>query len=300
MAVNQLGYLGFGVSDMSKWEDYATRVLGLEISDRGDDGTVYLRMDEHHHRISLHEDPVDDLTYVGWQAANREEFEATKAALYESGIEFMQGSREELSNRHVIDMVKFNLSGITQEVYYGPHFLFERAFQPAVPVSGFRTADFGMGHVGMTADDADEMIRILTQCLGLKISDSLGQGGERFLHVNGREHSAVVGQARPEGGKRIGHFMLEVNSLEDVGLCLDRVEEAEVPIRARFGKHTNDHMKSFYMVSPSGFGIEYGFNGRTIDDSTWQVGRYERASIWGHRRANAGTPETPMPARAQR
>ena len=49
---------------------------------------------------------------------------------------------------------------------------------------------------------------------------------------------------------------------------------------------------SFYMQSPSGFGVEFGFSGRLIDDSTWTVGNYSKASIWGHRR----TAVTPLAA----
>ena len=74
-AVSQLGYIGIGVSDMEKWEDYAQNVLGLELVERGEDGTVYLRMDDNHHRFSLHQDPSDDMFYAGWQCANREEGE---------------------------------------------------------------------------------------------------------------------------------------------------------------------------------------------------------------------------------
>ena len=44
MAVSQLAYLGIGVSDMSAWKSFATDILGMQIVERADDGTVYLRM----------------------------------------------------------------------------------------------------------------------------------------------------------------------------------------------------------------------------------------------------------------
>jgi hypothetical protein len=49
------------------------------------------------------------------------------------------------------------------------------------------------------------------------------------------------------------------------------------------GRHTNDHMTSFYLKTPSGFDVEYGWGARTVDDATWQVQRHEKGSIWGHR-----------------
>ena len=45
-SVTQLGYLGLSVSDIAKWEKFATEILGLSIGERADDGSLYLRMDE--------------------------------------------------------------------------------------------------------------------------------------------------------------------------------------------------------------------------------------------------------------
>ena len=283
MAVSQLGYLGFGVSDLGRWETYATEVLGMEIPSRAEDGTLYLRIDENHHRFLLHPGGNDDLAYVGLQTANRTEFEDTKQKLYDGGIEFVQGSESEIAVRKVRDMVKFKVSGVPLEVYYGPKVLFESPFRPSTRITGFRTGTLGMGHVGVNPDDPDEMARVLLDCLDFKYSDALGPGNERFFHCNQREHTFVLGRPGMGGGKRIGHFMVELNSIDDVGSCLDRCEDHGVQIASRLGKHTNDHMISFYMFTPSGFRMEYGWNGRLIDDTTWQVNSYDKASIWGHR-----------------
>jgi hypothetical protein len=49
------------------------------------------------------------------------------------------------------------------------------------------------------------------------------------------------------------------------------------------GRHTNDQMVSFYVITPSGFEVEYGWGGRLIDDSVWQVQRHDRGALWGHK-----------------
>jgi hypothetical protein len=41
-------------------------------------------------------------------------------------------------------------------------------------------------------------------------------------------------------------------------------------------------MLSFYTQTPSGFELEYGCNGRTIDDDTWNIVEYDSISYWGH------------------
>ena len=280
MAVSQLGYLGVGVSNMDAWEAYATEVLGMEVSGRADDGTLYLRMDANHHRLALHPTGTDDLAYVGWQTANREEFEATKAKLLAGGVEYAQGTPEEVANRRVVDMVRCEVSSVPMEVFYGPQVLFERPFKPSTPITGFRTGDLGLGHVGLSPDNDEELIRVLLECLDFRVSDSM-RGAERFFHCNPREHTAVV--SGTPGGKRIGHFMIELNSLNDVGACMDLCEDKGVEIVRQLGRHSNDHMTSFYMKNPSDFSIEYGWGGRLIDDETWQVMRYDVGSMWGHR-----------------
>ena len=45
--------------------------------------------------------------------------------------------------------------------------------------------------------------------------------------------------------KRLHHFMLQLQSLEDVGATYDVCQARDVPIVMKLGKHTNDHMGSF-------------------------------------------------------
>jgi hypothetical protein len=77
--------------------------------------------------------------------------------------------------------------------------------------------------------------------------------------------------------------MLEVDSLDAVGCALDRLTEKGVPVTVTLGKHSNDHMTSFYLRTPSGFDIEYGVGGRIVEDS-WVPTWFRSPSIWGHRR----------------
>lgn len=46
---------------------------------------------------------------------------------------------------------------------------------------------------------------------------------------------------------------------------------------------SNDRMVSFYMETPSGFDVEYGYGGVEIDDAIWQPTTYRSTSIWGHK-----------------
>ena len=60
--------------------------------------------------------------------------------------------------------------------------------------------------------------------------------------------------------------MLEYQDMCDVGAAFDRARAADVPIVLELGHHPNDQMFSFYMRTPSGFGLELGYGGIVIDE----------------------------------
>ena len=298
MAVSQLAYLGIGVSDMSAWKTFATDILGMQIIERADDGTVYLRMDENHHRIALHPSGEDDVLYIGLQTPALAEYEDSKAALKAAGVSVTQGTQPEIAHRRLIDVVKFETGGLPFELSIGPNTRWDPPFQPARPMSGFKTGSLGFGHLVLRSTDRDESAGLLTKALGFRISDYINT--MVFLHCNPRHHSIAFQPSMPDlprsRDKKMWHFMLETNTLDDVGTALDLATRAGVPVVSSLGRHSNDQMVSFYMSTPSGFEVEYGWGGRLVDDAIWQVQRHDRGTIWGHKVQLEPAQVTPAPA----
>jgi 3,4-dihydroxy-9,10-secoandrosta-1,3,5(10)-triene-9,17-dione 4,5-dioxygenase len=81
--------------------------------------------------------------------------------------------------------------------------------------------------------------------------------------------------------------MFEVDDIDTVGRAYDKVLDGEAPLSSTFGKHSNDQMLSFYVNTPSGFGLEYGTAGLLVDDATWTPARFDVPSFWGHKRVTA-------------
>ena len=284
-AVEQLGYLGFEVSDLEAWERFATKDLGLEVAERREDGGLLLRFDAHAYRIALVPGPADDLAFMGWQVRDAATLDAIVARLREAEIDVTAGSETDAAARRVQRLFRFrDPAGNPLELFCGPEMAQATFASKRVP-SGFVGDDLGLGHLVVTTNSRVEHERFYTDLLGFRVSDHIvtNLGGFEidlsFLHVNERHHSLAFGGKLE---KRIHHFMLEMNDVDDVGRTFDRMLRSRTPIANTLGRHPNDRMVSFYAQTPSGFQIEVGSGGVRVNDSTWSPRTYDIVSEWGH------------------
>lgn len=295
-AIEQLGYLAFGVKDLGTWESFMSKTLGLGLARRFDDGGMAYRMDSHAQRF-LVVPGHDDLAFAGWQCRNKEAMEGLASSLAASGIEVQRGTPEGRAIRRVEDYVTFrDPSRNPIELYYGPA-LESAPFRSEVVGSGFIADELGLGHFVIRSKDRTEGERFYIDHLGFKLSDYIIcdlAGGFHvdiaFLHINGRHHSLAIGGPLQH---RLHHFMLEVNAVDDVGLAYDRAQDHGLIIEQSLGRHPNDRMLSFYAQTPSGFQFELGYGGRIVNDETWKPTTYHAISEWGHRRVPRRKPQPP-------
>jgi 3,4-dihydroxy-9,10-secoandrosta-1,3,5(10)-triene-9,17-dione 4,5-dioxygenase len=176
--------------------------------------------------------------------------------------------------------------------------------RPAVSPYGnqFVTGVMGLGHVVLPVPGAgDAALAFYTEVLGFQLRDSMrmppeffgGAPGDppvwfRFLGCNPRHHSLAL--APTPAPAAIIHLMIEVATLDDVGRALERCTRRRSPVAASLGRHANDLMVSFYARTPGGFDIEYGTDGRLVDDATWVSRETTAISLWGHAFAGPAAP----------
>lgn len=283
--VTELGRLTIGVSDLAAWEDYAARILGLEVI-AGEDASVrYLRLDYWHHRIKLVQDGSDDLLCAGFRVAGVHEFHAMAQHLAGAGVAVRIGTPQEAEARQVLEIMFLDdPNGFPIEIFHGPLVQYNLPFHPGRRMhGGFRTAGGGFGHIMQNARTGFDALHDFYSLLGLrggleyKLRPPLVPGPVDllFFHCNERQHSLAFGAPSE---KRINHMMFEVERIEDVGLAYDLVREAGIPVIMEPGSHANDHVFSFYFKNPSGFMSEIGWGGRK---PTGQSEYYE-ADSFGH------------------
>ena len=286
-AVARLGYVGFEVADQSAWETFAVDVLGLMSGEPAPDGSPTLRMDEQAQRLVLHRGASDDLAYAGFEVVDARALHALAEKLRAAGLAVGEGDSGTRAARRVDALVQVeDPSGLPIELYCGPT-VAHLPFRSELVSAGFCTGDEGLGHIVVGAREAEATRRFYCDLLGMRVSDHIQPPGSRlritFLHANPRHHTLAFFEAPMR--KRINHFMVEAQRMEDVGLCYERCVAAGIPIANGLGQHPNDRMFSFYAKTPSGFNVEFGWGGRKVDDANWEVTTYDRMSTWGHQPA---------------
>ncbi|AZG45854.1 iron-dependent extradiol dioxygenase HsaC [Gordonia insulae] len=290
--IRSLGYMRIEATDVDAWREYGLKVLGMIEGKGTTEGALYLRMDEFPARLVIVPGEHDRLASSGWECPNAEALQDVRDRLSAAGVIFREGKDDELADRRVVEMIVFkDPAGNTIEAFHGVALEHRRLVSPYG--HRFVTEEQGLGHVVLTCDDDKAALAFYRDVLGFKLRDSMRlppqavgreEGDEapwlRFLGCNPRHHSLAFLPIPNSTG--IVHLMLEVENSDDVGLCLDRALRKKVKMSATLGRHVNDLMLSFYMKTPGGFDVEFGCEGRTVDDHEWVARESTAVSLWGH------------------
>ncbi|RZU53693.1 3,4-dihydroxy-9,10-secoandrosta-1,3,5(10)-triene-9,17-dione 4,5-dioxygenase [Krasilnikovia cinnamomea] len=296
--IRSLGYLRVESTDVAAWREFGVTVLDMAPGRGPDPEAVYLRMDELPARIVVVAGERDRLAATGWEVADPAALARLTRALEQAGVAIKAAGGDELAERRVAQMISLDDPfGNRLEFFCG-------AALDTRPAQGrygtrFVTGEQGMGHVVLPAGDDAAALHFYTDVLGFRLRDTMRFIPEtvglppgdrplwmRFLGCGPRHHSVALAPIPAPSG--LIHLMVETESIDDVGRAMDRCARHDVPTISTLGRHANDQMISFYVRTPSGFDIEYGTGGCTVDDRTWVARQTTAHSVWGHRFERAG------------
>jgi 3,4-dihydroxy-9,10-secoandrosta-1,3,5(10)-triene-9,17-dione 4,5-dioxygenase len=282
MDIRGLGYIGLAVADGDAWRVYA-RALGAMVVDAAGDESFGMKIDDRPYRVLVQPTAGEEgLAFAGWELPDETALHQATAELEVEGHGVEESTVEERAARQVRGLVRTtDPAGTRVELFWGPVLDHERFVSPT-GVSGFVTGDLGLGHIVLGTPDLARSVDFYTRVLGFRVSDYWKPGPTDvvFARCNPRHHSiALVSAAETT----LYHFMVEANTIDDVGSTLDRIQAGGGRLSMGLGRHTNDLMLSFYSTSPSGFDVEFGCGGRRVDDASWIVTEITKPSSWGHR-----------------
>jgi 3,4-dihydroxy-9,10-secoandrosta-1,3,5(10)-triene-9,17-dione 4,5-dioxygenase len=287
--IRGLAYIVAETTDLAKWKSYAEGVLGM-MTAASPDGGLYVKMDERQFRIAVLRGQRDAYVASGWEVQGQAAFDAAVAHLEQAGVALTHADQGLCRLRCVQQLVSFyDPSGNRHELVWGFKSDFTHFASPA-GVARFITGEIGMGHTVLPAPAFDDTVRFFREALGFGLSDIFNfepadSDGPKvpihFFHCNnGRHHSLALAGFPMESG--CVHIMVEVESMPEVGRAMDRMAAHGVKPASTLGQHTNDRVTSFYMKSPSGFDVEFGYGGALVDWTQHIAHEFTKVSLWGH------------------
>jgi 3,4-dihydroxy-9,10-secoandrosta-1,3,5(10)-triene-9,17-dione 4,5-dioxygenase len=289
-----LGYVRIWEADLAQWQQFAESALGM-VGERDGDTRLLVRMDDWVGRFIVEEgrasfaqgsgELVPNLA-IGWECTGEEAWANAQRAIDGAGVRTEDGNGPTAWCRDWFACT--DPSGIRCEFFYGGKRDPASQFVSPRGVS-FVTGEQGMGHVLIFASACAKSVEFYSRVLAFQVREakSANDGTLRavFMSPNQREHSLAL--ISTEEASRLGHVLIEVSDLDAVGRAMDRCLDGVAPMTVSLGRHWNDQMISFYLRTPSGFDIEYGFGGRRVALERWSRGEQGGSglsSTWGHRR----------------
>jgi 2,3-dihydroxybiphenyl 1,2-dioxygenase len=287
--IKSLGYIQVQTNDIDRWRAFAFGVLGFAEGTGPDESALYLRMDERAARIVVTPGDTDEVVAIGWEVRDRPALLRVSETLQSAGVGVKPLSQVEADARRVEQAITFtDPSGATIEVFHGA--LLDHS--PVVTPFGaqFVTGAQGLGHVVLPATNPSVAFDFYTDVLGfvsrgawrVPAPAEYGPVRIRFLGVNERHHSLAICPTARGGAPGLVHIMVEVDTLDAVGLALDRVNAEGFGLSSTLGRHTNDKMVSFYVRAPGGWDIEFGTDGMLVDETCYTAEEITADSYWGH------------------
>jgi len=277
-----LGYVGVRTASLQDWRDFGTQLLGMQAQSLASK-LLSFRMDDAANRLLVRQADHDGVDFYGWEVRDAEALQSLAARMVSNGHDVVQMPASLRAERQVRDGIStIDPAGNALEFFYG-RARADGPFEPGRPILGFRTGSLGMGHVVLNVARIDQLMPYYRDVLGFRLSDyTLRPFKAYFFHINARHHSLALIESDHVG---LHHLMVELSGLDDVGQGYDLAQLQPGRVAATLGRHSNDHMTSFYIRTPSRFLIEYGWGGRDIDPDSWRSCELQHGpSLWGHDR----------------
>ncbi|MEZ5502351.1 MAG: VOC family protein [Halioglobus sp.] len=290
----RMGYTMVESRREEQWYRFTREALGMDA--RRAAGALVCRLDDHARRIIVVDGPAEDIAALGYQLDDEATLQVVLQRLRERAVDVREGDAAGAALRGVERYWRvIGPKGIPIE-------FFTRPILSDAPLdmlaSGFCTGAAGMGHVAITSRRPGAMLAFWQQVFDARISDRIEDRVSglamdfTFMRLNERHHSVAVASTR--GIKldpirtRIHHVNIQPAQLEDLSAAYVRCRKLGFRIANNVGQHPNDREISFYVVTPSGFLLEYGWAPIAVDEASWAEGLHHGISVWGHAPQDSG------------
>jgi 3,4-dihydroxy-9,10-secoandrosta-1,3,5(10)-triene-9,17-dione 4,5-dioxygenase len=176
----------------------------------------------------------DELSCVGWELADHPALQAAREHLQKAGVEFEEGTAEELAERRVQELVRFHdpFDNVF-ELFHGITYESRPVVTPYAAT--FVTGDQGMGHVVIPVSDDVEALRFYTDVLGFGHmtdypSASFVSAGGYHHHIGMNAWESAGASPAPERAAQMVHYEILLPDDDTLSAAVERVQAHGVEI----------------------------------------------------------------------
>lgn len=277
--IKELAYIVIDEGDVEAWSGFGTQLLGFEVQRHRSVLTMKMDLSPPRYFV-LERKSNSSYPTLGWLTADADTLDVIGTRLKDFAISSSPLADVDLRFRQAAGGLRFVChNGISHEIVYGRGD--GAPYQPTSDVTGFVTGEGGMGHTAWLIPDIAAMDRLMLGALGMTLREEISAPNVQghFYGCNPRHHSLAAFGNRE---LHLEHVMVEMNELDDVGRAMDRCDALGYKLLQPLGRHRTDHMVSFYVETPSGFGMEIGFDGVLCGDDWIEQREHRRRRAWGH------------------
>jgi len=268
-----LAYTRLGTADLKSAVEFATDLVGLQIT-RREDNRVYLRGDDRDHDICYIEGRPEEHV-LGFELEHNQALEAAWNELSDAGMAVARGTQDECAERRVMQFITFSdPTGNRFDLVVRPFKATRRYF----PTRDAGIVEFS--HVGLRTTDAPRDEAFWTRHFNIRANDWIGDAA--LLSFDAVHHRIALFPADRPG---IQHVNFQVASIDDIMRSYNFLTSRQVRIVFGPGRHATSGAMFLYFDGPDGVVYEYSHGVRMIDDPDYRPRQFpfnpEAFCVWG-------------------
>nr|WP_295969703.1 VOC family protein [uncultured Bacillus sp.] len=247
----KLGYVVLSVTNLNKSIDFYENTVGMQFVERENE-TAYLRSSHDHHNLILQQGEEAGLIRVAYELEKSEQFQGVFDYLTEKGLDPVELRKEETQQLAQGRTLRFKdpILGVTYEFYV-------EMLQMGTPFQPKTARITRFLHVVYETNKFDELVDLFTNTLNFKVSDSMGKETSwawMRAFPSPFHHDFALTKGKEN---KLNHLAYQAERVDDVGIQVNRLKKANVPILFGPGKHHPSGSIFLYFADPDGLTIEY-------------------------------------------
>lgn len=281
--VSEIRYVGYGVADIDAEQRFYEEKWGLERVPSSD-GLVWLRTQggTEHHVVRLRPDESNRIDVIALAAASRADVDALAAKVNAAGARIIYAPQTLASPGGGYGFRFFSPDGLPFEISS------DVAPGPKREIGRWEGIPVKISHIVLHSPDLKAAVRFMTEVLGFKLSDWLGDF-MAFLRCNEAHHRFAILPGPP----CLNHVAYDMEGVDGMMRGIGRLRKIGTEVTWGPGRHTAGNNTFSYFVTPNHFAVEYTAELENVDEKTWQVQVYApEPTIMDQWQVGVGGPHT--------